>query len=179
MKDAGTRTPRNYANLTESPFHRTAVMRPTSCWLQQLQDEQVYETMNRDIVEMEEQLQILCRALDDSLQEEELLQQRVLSLETEIETFGDLTRSRDLTDRAEEIREELEGSIGVIRGTLEGLVGQTLLKFAEEEKERSLLASFNTDVERIYNNANEGIEELRSDLSRVTQNRGSPTRSKR
>jgi uncharacterized phage infection (PIP) family protein YhgE len=128
---------------------------------------------------MEEQLQILCRALDDSLQEEELLQQRVLSLETEIETFGDLTRSRDLTDRAEEIREELEGSIGVIRGTLEGLVGQTLLKFAEEEKERSLLASFNTDVERIYNNANEGIEELRSDLSRVTQNRGSPTRSKR
>jgi uncharacterized phage infection (PIP) family protein YhgE len=135
--------------------------------------------MNRDIVEMEEQLQILCRALDDSLQEEELLQQRVLSLETEIETFGDLTRSRDLTDRAEEIREELEGSIGVIRGTLEGLAGQTLLKFAEEEKERSLLASFNTDVERIYNNANEGIEELRSDLSRVTQNRGSPTRSKR
>ena len=105
--------------------------------------------------------------------------QDFVSLETEIESFGDLTRARDFADRAEEIREELEGSIGVIRGTLEGLVGQTILKYAEEEKERSLLASFNSDVEKIYNNANEGIEELRSDLNRIIQHRVSPTRSKR
>ena len=100
-------------------------------------------------------------------------------METEIESFGDLTRARDFTVRAEEIREELEGSIGVIRGTLEGLVGQTILKFAEEEKDRLFLASFNMDVEKIYNNANEGIEELRSDLNRIIQYRASPAHTKR
>lgn len=179
MKDTGTRTPRNYANLTDNPCYRTALMRPTSCWLQHLQDEQVHEAMHKDIVEMEEQLQILCRELDESLNEEELIQQRVLSLETEIELFGDSTHARDLSARGAVIRVELERSMAVIRGTLEGLVGQTIIKYAEEEKERSFLASFNLDVERVYNNANEGMEELRSDLNRIIQHRASPIHSKR
>ena len=179
IKDAGTRTPRNYANLTDSPFYRTALMRPTSCWLQHNKDEQVYEAMHQDILQMEAKLQILCRALDDSLNEEELIQQRVLSMENEIESFGELTHARGFTDRATEIREEVERAMAVIRGTLEGLVGQTILKYAEEEKERAVVASFNMDVERIYNNLNEGMEELRSDLNRTIQNGASPTRSKR
>ena len=179
MKDAGTRTPRNYANLTDNPFCRAALMRPTSCWLQHLQDEKALEAMNMDIVEMEDQLQILCHELDDKLDEEERIQQRVLSLEEEIESYGGLTLARELTTTGAEIREELVRSMAVIRGTLEGLVGQTILKYAEEEKERSFIASFNLDVERVYNNTNEGLEELRSDLNRIIHHRPSPTRSNR
>lgn len=167
MKDAGTRTPRHFANSTKHPRTRTALLRPTSCWLQHLHDERVYEEMAQEIAELENELEILLNALEESLSEEELVKQRVTKLEAELDSFGDLTHAKGFADKAAKVYEELERSMDVIRGTLEGLVGQTILKYAEEEKERALLASFNSDVERIYNNANEGMEEMKSDLQQI------------
>ena len=167
MKDAGTRTPRHNAKITNDPRTRTALLRPTSCWLQHLHDERVYTEMARETAAMEKELKNLLKALDESQSEEELIKQRVSKLEAELDSFGDLTHANGFADKAAELYEELERSMDVIRGTLEGLVGQTILKYAEEEKERALLASFNSDVERIYHNANDGMEELRFDLQQI------------
>lgn len=123
--------------------------------------------MARETDEMEKELSVLLHALEESLSEEELVKQRVIKLEAELDSFGDLTHAKGFADEASKVYEELERSMDVIRGTLEGLVGQTILKYAEEEKERALLASFNSDVERIYNNANEGMEEMKSDLQQI------------
>ena len=168
MKDAGTRTPRNYAALANHVPSRSALLRPTSCWLQHLHDERVYKEMALETAELEQEVMKLCKSLETSQNEEHNLQQRVLNLEAELNSFGDLTRANGFADKASEIHEELEGSMDVIRGTLEGLIGQTMLKYADEEKERALLASFNSDVERIYNNANEGLDELSSEIQRIT-----------
>ena len=124
--------------------------------------------MALETAELEQEVMKLCKSLETSQNEEHNLQQRVLNLEAELNSFGDLTRANGFADKASEIHEELEGSMDVIRGTLEGLIGQTMLKYADEEKERALLASFNSDVERIYNNANEGLDELSSEIQRIT-----------
>jgi hypothetical protein len=135
--------------------------------------------MNEDIVAMEGQVHVLCETLDELHVEEQKLCQRVQEVESELLSIADMTHLRGITEMAANIKKELESSLIITRSTLEGLVGQTILNNSDEEKERAILVSFNEDVERIYNNFNAGIEEMRTDLDRVIRKQNSPRRLKR
>lgn len=125
--------------------------------------------MAKETVALEKEVAKLLKSLEAAKGEEANLQKRVINMEAELNSYGDLTLVRGFASKASEIHNELEGSIDVLRGTLEGLVGQTMIKYAEEEKERALVASFNSDVERIYNNADQTIDEMKSDLEKVAR----------
>lgn len=168
MKDVGTRAPRNFCSIIDDPPSRSALLRPTSCWLQHFQDERKHLQMTREAGILEKEVLALYESLKVAQTAEQSLQQRVLKIEQELSSFGDLKSSNGFTSKAFEIRDEIAGSIDVIRGTLEGLVGQTMMKYADEEKERACLSSFNADAERIYNNAHETMEELSLELEKVT-----------
>lgn len=132
-------------------------------------DQKVSKIMAQETVMLEREVAKILKSVEAALEEEEALTKRVQRMEAEFNSHGGLHLVHGFADEASEIHNELEGSLDVIRGTLEGLVGQTMHTNADEEKERALVASFNSDVERIYNNANETMDDMGLELERIAR----------
>jgi hypothetical protein len=132
-------------------------------------------TVDQEMLQLETEAQKLLDRLHKSQRDEEALEKRVQNIMDELQSFGELSKYSAFCDQATQIHDELEGTMTVIRGQLEGLVGLT--KYSDEEKERALLTSFNDDVVRIYNNADVGMEELQQQVERIRRITQKETRS--
>jgi hypothetical protein len=137
--------------------------------MQHATDEKVSKIMAQETVLLEREVATIMKSFEAALEEEEALTKRVHLMEAELNSQESLDLVHGFADKASEIHKELEGSMDVIRGTLEGLVGQTMHTNADEEKERALVGSFNSDVERICNNANETMDEMSLELEKIAR----------
>jgi hypothetical protein len=168
MRDMANNTPRCYVDgIVDHPLSKSVLLRPTSCWLQHLRDERVYDEAEDDITEMEANIDRLCSALTQSLQEEDILECEIVKLETELSSFDDRVHVKAFVDRITLIQEKTEWSMKSIREKCDELERQVSHMYAEEEKERAFLTSFNLDVERIYASANVSLEDMRSELEYI------------
>jgi hypothetical protein len=169
MRDGGMRTPRDYVPIMEDTTARSAFLRPTSCWLQHLHDEELQKVMENELLELEQEVGSLMSAMESSREDEATLRASVFQMEQELQAFGDLENCIEFNQKEKEIQTTLTSEIEVIREKIESLVGQSLMKYNSEEKERSLLTAFNDDVIKIYNNVYDGMAELRDDIEKVKQ----------
>jgi vacuolar-type H+-ATPase subunit I/STV1 len=168
LQDMANNTPRCYADcLVDHPLSKSALLRPTSCWLQHLRDERVYHEAEEDISEMEVDVDRLCRALTQSLQDEDILESEIVKLESEINSFDDKVQAKAFVDRVTQMQDNVQLSMKVIRKKCNELERQITHIYEEEEKERAFMASFHMDVERIYANANVSLEEMKSELDEI------------
>lgn len=167
MRDGGMRTPRDYVPIIEDIAARSAFLRPTSCWLQHLRDEKMQTRLENELVLLEGEVEGLLKEMETSRDEEAALGACLRQMEQELEAFGNLEQLREFNRKGKDIQTSLENEIDVIRGKMEGLVGQMIMKYADEEKDRAYMNSFSDDVIKIYNNVNDGMVELREDLEKI------------
>jgi chromosome segregation ATPase len=168
MRDMANNTPRCYVDsIVNNPLSKSALLRPTSCWLQHLRDQRVYDDTENDITEMEADIDRLCRALTQSLEEEDVLELEIGKLEKELSSIDKRLQAKAFIDRVAQIQEEVESSMNLICEKCDELERRVTQLYAEEEKERAVISSFNLDVERIYENANLSLEDMKSELEDI------------
>ena len=129
-----------------------------------MHDETILEISNDELVVLEAEASVLLQALEASEANKDDWEKRVSRIEDELDTFETMTHFMEFTKRAESIREELEQEADVVRAKLEGLVGRIDLKYADEEKERAYMATFNKDVSVIYESINCNMDDMRTEL---------------
>uniref|UniRef100_A0A7S4VZA8 Uncharacterized protein n=1 Tax=Ditylum brightwellii TaxID=49249 RepID=A0A7S4VZA8_9STRA len=169
VRDAKKLTPRDYGNDSGDPEVEPLLDRPSSCWIQQIRDEQTHSNMDEELATLEEDVKELTDDLTKCVEEEQSLQARLHQMEEDIKQFCTYQQGRELEKRAEAIHVSMEKDAVEMRERIEGLFGMTSFKYAEDEKEREYIAAFNDDVRKIYGNANEAMEEMRTELAKLTK----------
>jgi hypothetical protein len=167
MRDGDMRTPRDNVLFFEDISTRSAFLRPTSCWLQHLHDQKLQKKLEMELVLLEGEVEGLLKEMETSRDEEAALGTCLRQMEQELEAFGKSEQLHEFNRKAKDIQTSLENEIDVVRGKMEGLVGQIIMKYADEEKDRAYMNSFGDDVIKIYNSVNDGMLELREDLEKI------------
>ena len=129
-----------------------------------MHDETILEISNDELVVLEAEASVLLQALEASEANKDDWEKRVSRIEDELDTFETMTHFMEFTRRAQDIQLELEQEADVVRAKLEGLVGRIELKYADEEKERAYMATFNKDVSVIYESINCNMDDMRTEL---------------
>ncbi len=166
-------TPRDYLVTDDDPATRAILGRPTSCWLQQLRDEETQASMQNELRDLELEVETLIIELEASQREESHLEECIRAVEKKLHASSYLDESistadghQQLHDFIQRLAQDLQTELDELGDLLEIQSIQQLEKYERDEKERQYMASFNQDVERIYNNANAGLVELRDELER-------------
>ena len=129
-----------------------------------MHDVTILEISNDELVVLEAEASVLLQALEASEANKDDWEKRVSRIEDELDTFETMTHFMEFTRRAQDIQLELEQEADVVRAKLEGLVGRIELKYADEEKERAYMATFNKDVSVIYESINCNMDDMRTEL---------------
>ena len=132
-----------------------------------MHDQRVLESTTDELNILQAEVDVLLKVLTESTTTERELERLVNHVEDELEAWETMTELMEFSKRTQRIQEQLDADEAVIRAKLDAVTGQAMLQYAEDEKERVMLSSFNQDVHQIYDSAQHGLDEMEKELAQI------------
>lgn len=172
FQDNQKKTPKDYYDNDEdedpeTPQINAILDRPTSCWIQTVRDDEISDSLDKDLDALETEIEDLMKEYATVVADGQQIQHRVSEIERTVGNFHKFRESQDLDVRVQELQGMLNTELMTMTEQVETLIRQAEVKYSDDERERKYIAGFNEDIEKIYENARQEIEELKTELSDI------------
>lgn len=171
MKDNQEKIPRDYElrNKGDPDLINIIAMldRPASCWLQNVRDEEVGNNLSNELHSLEKEVGDMMVEYEKVMKDERDLLERMAEIDRVVESYNQFRENQDMDGRVAKLQISLDTELFRVKDRLNSLIGQAELKYADDEKERKYITGFNEDVIKIYENAQDEINELKEEIANM------------
>ena len=141
--------------------------RPSSCWLQQVKDEENQTRMDEELLGLENEFNDLDLELEKSLSEEAALGTRLGKIEADLRRYEKIRMGSDLSEKVDRAEKSLKVGLDDVTSRLDELLDAMDHQYENDTQERRFIAEFSDDVKAVYEDVKGTMEEIWADVKEL------------
>lgn len=165
VADDANQTPRDFYQETQEC--NCFLERPTSCWVQQVSDDENRENVENEIRKLEQEVERLTEELMIEEELEKKLVDRLEMMEEKLVDFSNATHGIHLNVKLKEVQETTDEEISLFEEQLLKLTLNLEQRYGPAEDARKYIQTFHDDIGRVYKDVVKTSESLKNELGEL------------